>query len=187
MQEIVREIPGAARPRAAKQPKAARPRSVLGLLAGIVVIVSGLVLIALVGIGTAAMAAEGELGDKDTIEGLVYFFLECIGILIAGGMILAGQHKAGGVVALVLGGLASLGFWQGGVFVVIGGMAALLVRDNLARYVSALLAIEPSQPIAALAKRVKRCEADVELAVLTLREQGRNVSFDEDTRVVSAA
>ncbi len=188
MQEIVRKIPDAAPRAAPRPPRVKKPGSALGLAAGIVVLLSGLALLVLGGLGTALMAADGELGSSsEEVEGVVYFVLFSIGQIAAGAMILAGKHKAGGVSAILVGLFVSLGVWYIGMWSVLGGIAALFVRERLDRYVSSFLALHPSVPIAELATFVKRTEADIELAVLALRDRGEKVSFDEDSRLVTLA
>lgn len=146
-----------------------------------------LVLVAIFSGGIAYFAAiSGEAStDSDLVMGIFMFIFCVVALLVSAGLIFSRQYVSAGMLTIVSGIIVSFGLWYVGIPTVIVGILILRSKEKLEDALMVQLTDSDPIHIKELAEILRRTEADIEIAINTLKDAGKEVSFDLDTRLVS--
>lgn len=178
MDEIVRAMAYDTR----KMPGVSVRRPLGAVVAGVVSLLAGLAAAGVLGLAAVSWHAEGVALSGEDMEGLVYLVVSTVAIIGGGLAILLRRYKAGGLVVLAFAIMLSFGFWYFGIPAAIAGIVALRAEEKLEDSVVSILRTAGALSLSDIAGRLKKSEADVEIAIRRLQKGGVNIAFDEAKR-----
>ncbi|MCX6672100.1 MAG: hypothetical protein NTX92_09300 [Euryarchaeota archaeon] len=157
-------------------------RPITATIGGIVTLLAGVSAMILYFIGMNYIIESGFLPSY--ISDVFWEFIVYILIIISGFLILLRKYKVGGAISIVFGIIIAIGYWELGIWCIIGGILGLISKEKIDEHV--LLAAKQFGriKISELAKKIAKTEADVELAVKNLQSKGELIKFDAETREV---
>lgn len=158
-----------------KQPILPKIFSIYLLLVGIAALV----------IAYFAAISDSASTDSEIVEGIIFIVFTAFALFASSILIFMRQYLPAGMLTLTSGILISFGFWYVGIPTGIVGILILRSREKLEDAIFNLISESTSMHIKEMAEKLKRTEADIEIAINTLNDSGKSVNFNLETRVIS--